>query len=276
MTMHSAALSPVPSPLAGRGFLFDSRPFEVSFLDVRRPDAVPLLHRRLAAEGIAFLEGIASEEQALTLARTLGEIRHHRDSEPSGLTRIACHADLAAKPGFKGFSTAALFPHTDQSCLAEPSPYLLQVCRSQAGIGGASVLVEGRELYRELARSFPQLLGYLLEERAAMFSDGKNLHCGPIFESLADGSTGIRFRYDSCVFFSPQLTPHVGYFLQLIERHVQRVELQPGQAYVINNRSWLHGREPFRGEREMWRLLLDGSALEASTGFMLSDQPVVA
>lgn len=249
-------------------------PLEPTFLDARRADTPNAVRRELAEEGIAFLKGLSSEEDALGLARGLGAIFPHRDSEPSGLTRIVCRAAIAGQPGFKGFSADALFPHTDQSCLEDPSLFLLQVCRQQAGTGGSSVLVDGRELYRTLSRSFPELLGYLGGPRATVFSDSRNSHCGPVFETMADGGIGVRFRYDSCAFFSPQVAPHVGYLLKLIEQHVHRIDLRPGQAYIINNRWWLHGREAFRGDREMWRILLkagDGPFRGARVGFPSPD-----
>lgn len=245
-------------------------PLQPAFLDVRRADTPWAVRRSLADEGIAFLKGLANEEDALELARSLGSIFPHRDSEPSGLTRIVCHAAIAGQPGFKGFSADALFPHTDQSCLEEPSLFLLQVCCQQAGTGGSSVLVDGRELYRSLSRSFPELLGYLSSPRATLFSDSRNSHCGQIFETMEDGGIGVRFRYDSCAFFSPQVAPHVGYLLKLIEQHVHRLDLRPGHAYIINNRWWLHGRESFLGDREMWRILLkagDGPFSGARVGF---------
>ena len=238
------------------------------FHDAGRPEAPALVRQDLETEGIAFLEGLEAEEDALALARSLGEIFPHRDSEPSGLTRILCRAAIAREPGFKGFSADALFPHTDQSCLEEPALFLLQVCREQAGTGGSAVLVDGRELYRDLARSFPELLGYLSGPRAAMFSDGRNSHCGAIFQAVEAGGIAVRFRYDSCGFFSPQLAPHIGYLLKLIEKHANRIDLHPGQAYIINNRWWLHGRESFLGEREMWRILL-----KAGTGPFAGARP---
>lgn len=276
MLSHTAPFSVPSMPPAGGIALAasETKTSSVHFLDAQRPDVVDRVRHNLEEEGIAFLDGISTEEDALGLARALGEIFPHRDSEPSGLTRILCRAAIAARPGFKGFSTDMLFPHTDQSCLEEPSLFLLQVCKEQAGLGGNAVLVDGRAVYEDLARRFPELLGHLGGDRAAVFSDGRNTHCGPIFESMADGSIGARFRYDSCVFFSPQLTPHVGYFLKIVESYVRQVALHPGQAYIINNRWWLHGREAFMGEREMWRILLkagDGPFAGARVGFQLTE-----
>lgn len=243
-------------------------------LDASRPDSVERIRLGLSATGLVFLEGLATEAAALALSAKLGEIFPHRDSEPSGLTRIQCRLAIAGQPGFKGFSADRLFPHTDQSCLEEPAQFLVQVCKEHAGTGGDSTLVDGRGVYRDLARSFPELLGYLGSPRSAVFSDGRSIHCGAIFEALADGSIGVRFRHDSCIFFSAHITPHIGYFLQLIDKHTQRFALDAGQAYVINNRWWLHGREAFRGEREMWRILLrarQSSAAEAAVGFALGE-----
>jgi hypothetical protein len=273
--MQTQKGSPVSRPaaegLAAGAFAPSSAP---ELLDASRPGIAARVQRGLSAEGLVFLEGIESEGDALALSRELGEIFPHRDSEPSGLTRIQCRMAVAGQPGFKGFSADRLFPHTDQSCLQEPAQFLVQVCKEQAGTGGDSVLVDGRGVYRDLARSFPELLGYLGSPRSAVFSDGCNVHCGAIFEALEDGSLGVRFRHDSCIFFSAQITPHIGYFLQLIERHTRRFALDPGQAYVINNRWWLHGREAFLGEREMWRILLrakESSAPGAAVGFTLAE-----
>lgn len=245
------------------------------FLDLGLPDAIEKAISSFGRNGLVFLDGISTEEDALKIARECGEILPHRDSEPSGLTRILCKAAIAGQPGFKGFSADKLFPHTDQSCLKDPARVLVQVCREQAGTGGGSVFVDGLAIYQDLARNFPELLGYLISPRAAVFSDGQSSHCGAIFETLEDGSIGVRFRHDSCMFFSAQLAPHIGYLIQLIERHTLRLVLNPGQAYIINNRRWLHGRESFLGEREMWRILLkpaEGPMVGVPEGFVFRGQ----
>jgi alpha-ketoglutarate-dependent taurine dioxygenase len=251
------------------------------FIHASLTDRATRITDHLEERGIAFIEGITSDTEAIAIARSIGEIVPHRDSEASGLTRIVHRPEIAGARGYLGFSSEALFPHTDRSSLPSPPGLLMQVCWQRAGTGGAATLADGRRILASLSGNFPELLSHLRAPAAAIFSDGVSHRMSPIFEELEDGSTAVRFRFDSGIFFSGPLSSRVHELLSVVRSHVVTLDLRPGQAYIVNNRWWLHGRQAFQGSREMWRLLVQpvrGSAIKARLreGFVVADELAVA
>lgn len=73
---------------------------------------------------------------------------------------------------------------------------------------------------------------------------------------LPDGSICLRFRYDSLGYYTAPVCTVLPIFLNLLERHTISFTLQKQQGYILQNGRWLHGRTAFRGEREMYRVLV--------------------
>jgi alpha-ketoglutarate-dependent taurine dioxygenase len=211
---------------------------------------------RLQETGFVLVDHLRSEDEAITLAEGLGDIYAHRDSEPSGLTRIRVWDAGGERAGYRGFTGKALLPHTDRSCLADPPDLLIQACARCSVDGGASIVADGRLLYDVLFKEEPELLREMMAASAARFDDGENVYIGPLFEALADGSISLRLRIDDCIFVSGTLALKFSKLLDYIDKLTWRFSLRPGQAYIVNNRWWLHGREAFEGGREMWRILV--------------------
>jgi alpha-ketoglutarate-dependent taurine dioxygenase len=228
------------------------------------PDAI---RRTLQEHGLAVVEGLTSEFLATELASALGTIIPHRDSEVSGMTRIKFDSSRAGTAGLQGFSGQALFPHTDRSCLESPPHLILLVCAQQSEEGGVTTMVDGPELMEALKCDFPELLQEMCSPAAACFDDGEYRYKGPLFENARDGSTCVRLRNDRLAFFSAPLADKLKELYSVILAMTRRFELQAGQAYVVNNRRWLHGREAFKGDREMWRYLINWSPPSNGIGF---------
>jgi alpha-ketoglutarate-dependent taurine dioxygenase len=231
------------------------------------PDAI---RQTLQEHGLAIINGVTTESVATELATTLGTVIPHRDSESSGMTRIKFDGSRAGNAGQQGFSGQALFPHTDRSCLASPPHLILLVCARQSEDGGVTTVVDGPELMDALKCDFPDLLQEMCSPAAACFDDGESRYKGPIFENAPDGSTCVRLRNDRLAFFSAPLADKVKELYSVILAMTRRFELQAGQAYVVNNRRWLHGREAFKGDREMWRYLINWSPPSNGIGFVSS------
>ena len=231
-------------------------------------DLAPEFIRRILQEqGLAILNGVTSEALATDVAETLGTIIPHRDSESSGMTRIKFDGSRAGNAGQQGFSGQALFPHTDRSCLENPPHLILLVCARQSEEGGVTTVVDGPELMDALRCDFPDLLEEMCSPGAACFDDGEYRYKGPLFENALDGSTCIRWRNDRLAYFSAPLADKLKELYSVILTMTRRFELQPGQAYIVNNRRWLHGRDAFKGDREMWRYMINWSPPSHGLGF---------
>ncbi|GAA4875861.1 hypothetical protein GCM10023222_35060 [Saccharopolyspora cebuensis] len=207
---------------------------------------------KLVEDGIVLVDGIHDQGDLLDLARSLGVVTPHRDSDGDGVTTIATIGALGQRSGFAGFSTDALNPHTDRSGIPCPPTLLLMACRQPATVGGECVLIDGRAVHRDLARFEPQALHALTTPRSALFGGAGYL--GSLFEPTTDGLVAVRVRFDDLAQFSPDVTRWLPALRDAIDRHTITVNLSAGQGYVLNNRRWLHGRRAFTGQRKMYRV----------------------
>lgn len=230
----------------------------IEFLSVKSRCDLRRAERLLCADGLFFFCDIETEQDAIDFAAHFGDIVPHRDSEPSGITRI-CHSEVEpVSDAYRGFSSAALFPHTDRSSLQSPPPFLMQVCYRQSGIGGESTLVNIPKLLAVVSEQDQSVLEVLQDPTHAIISDGKTTYRGPLLEQAGDGSLSFRFRNDNCIYMTPRLSDVFGRLLREIERLTMTCKLPEGCGYLVHNGWWLHGRTAFSGPREMWRILLDG------------------
>lgn len=175
-------------------------------IDLHRPGGLDQLTDALRAQGLAVFTGVADRAEALQLARSLIMVRRHRDGDLDGVTTIAQRADVAQRPGFAGFSDRKLLPHTEGTTLPRPPGALILICARAAHAGGDSVLVDGREVYDEIARSDPAMLQVLCEPRSAYFGGGHG-HLGSIFTPARDGRVTLRLRLDHLARLSPAAPP---------------------------------------------------------------------
>jgi alpha-ketoglutarate-dependent taurine dioxygenase len=209
----------------------------------------------LNQQGIAFFDSFTSKDQLIALAQYVGEVYFHRDSDEQGITYVKnSSANLAS--GFYGFSSKGLPLHTDRSTVSEPPNALILACAQNSSYGGETLLSDGREILQDLTQGFTDWTHPLVAGKSVIFDDGQNAYKGNVFVKEDDGSYTLRYRRDEFAFFSSTLLPELAELEKAILKHSFKRNLKEGQGYVINNRWWLHGREPFSGDREFLRVLL--------------------
>lgn len=233
--------------------LHTSSAVEQHRIDLTASDAHRALVTKLAADGIALIDGVRDQATLLDLARSLGSITPHRDSSADGVTTIANLGKVGNQSGFAGFSTDALDPHTDRSGVPSPPTLLLMACRQPAATGGKCIAIDGQAVYAELAETEPEALRALSKPRSALFG-GATGHLGAVFERSPDGIVAVRLRFDELAQFDPETTRWLPALRNSIERHAITFSLDAGHGYVLNNRRWLHGRHAFTGQRRMYRV----------------------
>lgn len=208
---------------------------------------------RLKDQGLATFSGAADRASLLDLAHSLLALYLHRDSDPDGVTVITGGAE-DHQPGFAGFSSVGLHPHTERSGVAEPPQLLMLCCITAAASGGASQLVDGARLYQEVALTDPALLQILTAPRSVFFG-GAAGYLGSVFEDAGTGRMTIRFRLDELAQFSPEVTHALPLLTSLIREHADTADLGRGEGLILDNTRWLHGRSPYTGSRIMLRIL---------------------
>ncbi|MGN9805586.1 TauD/TfdA family dioxygenase [Micromonospora sp. L32] len=230
---------------------------DLPHVDLRDPDSTSRILNGLITHGIALFQGGIERNDLLCAARSLIRIRTHRDSDSDGVTTIAQRP--AAKDGeasLAGFTDRQLWPHTDGSAVCRPPRVLMLACLRPAQIGGSSHLVDGRDLYDEIARTEPAMLAALSKPRSACFGGGPG-HLGAVFEQTTEGRTAVRLRLDELARFAPMLALSIDRLRVLVEQLTIPVDLRECQGYVLVNDRWLHGRTGFAGNRLMLRIIGD-------------------
>jgi alpha-ketoglutarate-dependent taurine dioxygenase len=240
---------------------------ELPHVDLRDPDRTAQIVRGLIMHGITIFGGGIGRDDLLRAARILTTIRTHRDSDSDGVTTIAQRPVLADGTSLAGFTDGGLSPHTEGSALDRPPRVLMLACIRPAQVGGRSHLVDGRDLYDEIARTDADMLAALSAPRSAYFGGGSG-HLGAVFQRTGQGRIAVRLRFDELARFSPTLMLCIDRLRTLAQDLAIALDLREGDGYILLNDRWLHGRTQFAGHRLMLRIIGDPLARhELPSGF---------
>jgi alpha-ketoglutarate-dependent taurine dioxygenase len=231
-------------------------PFATFYLNIAEEHAEKQIERALLWNGIITFDAIRSTKELLHLCRRLGAIVKHRDADETGLTRIVKRSPEQSISSYQAFTDSHLTLHTDGTSILDPAPLIVLWCAQPAEEGGASLFVDGKHIYQLLLKAHPQLLEALAMPASAIFAGSTTPIYSSVFQTFADGTISIRFRYDSLGYYSTPVCAALPVFLDLLNQYKISFLLQKHQGYIIHNRRWLHGRTAFRGEREVYRVLV--------------------
>ncbi|MEW2582916.1 TauD/TfdA family dioxygenase [Streptomyces virginiae] len=209
---------------------------------------------RLGTTGMALVSGLTTRAQTLAFAERLMAVVPHRDSDPDGLTTLRNIGRRVAQPGFAGFGSGELLPHTERSSVPQPPRLMLLVCQQPAVSGGSVLLSDGRSIHAHLAEHAPDALEALCRPGTAFYGDGGG-HASQVFTVHPDGRVTLRLRQDSLAQFSPLVQPYLPDLRRAISAVQHRLLLKAGEGYVIDNHRFLHAREAFDGDRLCLRAL---------------------
>jgi len=225
-------------------------------VDLREPDTTAQIMTGLTTHGITVFHSAVRRDDLLRVARSFMTIRLHRDSDSDGVTRIARRPAPVDAPSLAGLTGRKLWPHTEGTAVDQPPRILMLACIRPAQSGGRSPLVDGRDLYDEIAHTDPAMLAALSAPRSACFGGGP-CHLGSVFQQTVRGQVTVRLRFDELARFSPTLTPYLDRLRTLVRQRAITIDLRAGHGYILLNDRWLHGRTRFTGHREMLRIIGD-------------------
>ncbi|MGW3808729.1 TauD/TfdA family dioxygenase [Micromonospora sp. NPDC005113] len=239
---------------------------DLPHVDLRDPDRTARILSGLTTHGIAIFQGGIERNDLLCATRSMIRIRTHRDSDSDGVTTIAQRpAANDGETSLAGFTDRELWPHTEGSAVCRPPRVLMLACLRPAQTGGRSHLVDGRDLYDEIARTEPAMLAALSTPRSAYFGGGSG-HLGAVFEQTPEGRIAVRLRLDELARFAPMLVPFIDRLRALVQLQTIPVDLREGHGCILLNDRWLHGRTRFTGDRLMLRIIGDPLSTYALPG----------
>ncbi|MGW4562788.1 TauD/TfdA family dioxygenase [Streptomyces sp. NPDC004561] len=225
------------------------------------PHALPHFIGELRPEGleerIKESDGLLTfscpdDETLLRAAQSVGEVMLHRDSDARGITPIR----LTEGKTDVGLTTGELLAHTDRPAIGEPPRYLFLRCERASGEGGETVLYRGADVARHLTEHDRPALEAVTAPDAAIFRTGDHEHTGPIL-GIADGEVvDVRLRFDRFVHFSWDAVRALPAFRSALAAVATTFALRPGEGYLLDNRTWFHGRTAYTGDRELSRIMV--------------------
>ncbi|KAL2868584.1 HAD-like domain-containing protein [Aspergillus lucknowensis] len=209
-----------------------------------------VIKMELRKNGIAFLS-IDDGESLRKLGNEHGVVIRPRNEGPdgSGISNIRFAPSLVGK----GYSSDALYFHTDRSGWDVPPHLLGSSLKSRSAAGGESILADTRCIVKEIKEMNDGLYELLTSSKHASFrSDDDVFVPRPIY----DEKSGIfRFRFDDGIQLSAPLVLRFTQLLEIFFRHSFTVALKEGQGYLLDNHRYLHARTSFTGSRELLRVL---------------------
>ncbi|WP_328470605.1 TauD/TfdA family dioxygenase [Streptomyces sp. NBC_00448] len=229
--------------------------FAKRYIDLRATTALTdVITSQLRDVGLVTLDGLQSRAAVVALASALMRIAPHRDSEPDGLTVVQDTGRHTARSGFAGLTNVELAAHTERSGAPAPPRLMLLACGRPAASGGECVLIDGHDVYTDLARHHPDAAEALSDERAGLFG-GQNGTFSPVFRHHPSDRISIRLRLDDLALWNPLARRFIPALTAAISRHRQAIRLDTGDAYLLDNHRWLHARTAFTGPRLLYRAL---------------------
>ena len=217
-----------------------------------------VIEQRLRRTGLIVLDGLTSRAAVLDLVSQIMTITSHRDSDDDGLTTLRDTGYHAQRPGFAGFTSAELAPHTERSGTPAPPRLMLLVCDRPAEQGGECLLTDGRSVHIDLFTRHPEAVRVLSQPRTAFFGAGEGAgggHPSQVFTAGPEGRVSVRLRLDGLARWSPLVQPYLSELRAAAVAHQITLRLGAGQGYLLDNTRWLHARAAFTGPRLCRRAL---------------------
>lgn len=216
---------------------------------------INIFHNLVERQGFVLINGVNSDLEGVNIAKTWGTISANIDANKNGITTISNDFLGENIKNRRAFSNLDLYPHTDRSPTRHPPDILFNWVVKPSLEGGESVLVDGVKIFNYLRLNNPKESDILQEKDVAMFFDGIDSFIGPIFKKKGK-RISIRFRNDSCI----KIKPHAKYAIECLKKAIflfkKSYSLGVGDAYLLDNHRFLHGREKYTGERIISRVLI--------------------
>lgn len=225
----------------------------------------------LSTHGYAVIDAWDAEVATLKeISEHFGRVQSHIRADASGVvgisTEVVVNRDWEKyRSEYIGVNSEEFLPHTDGSYLHGlvrqgdeyielfPPKMLVLQCSQSAAVGGGNVLIDGQQVYRDLAKKHPGYLEALSRKGCVAYcrDDQIALDCA-VFETLDDGAIMLRFRYDGAAYVANWALEafhavQKDYFAN--PRYQSQLKLTRGQILLIDNYRMLHGRDAFSSDQ---------------------------
>jgi len=217
---------------------------------------IAALYSKIQDKGWAVVESPEESdprEALLSLRSLFGGVVRHPSSGEEGLVAV----DNAYRP------SRGMLPHTDGTYYPVPPAVICLQCSVAAESGGATTIVDAKDIYVSLQQNCPDELPVLFEPVVGVRRDDKYVESSVL--KRFDGKIQIRFRVDETIRLNlrPEAVKPFTFIKEYVEeeRNQLQFKLSPRQILIADNSRILHGRTAYdpSEERCMYRLHLDGA-----------------
>ncbi|MFI0912455.1 TauD/TfdA family dioxygenase [Streptomyces abikoensis] len=250
--------------MAVNGQRRNARLFKAHLVPGWDDDAGQVIADQLERTGLVTLTGLTSAQDIAGIAAQVMDTSPYQGEEPYGLHGICDTREHAHRIDGAVHTRGPVDLHTCGAALRWPPRLILLACVQKARKGGEVLLADSRALYVDLLRSRPDAAHALSLPRAAHFGLEAESFFAPVFKLLAGQLDAVRLRQDGFVRWPEHTQPYVPVLRSLLARHQQAITLRPGEAVLLDNARWLHGRTAFTGNRLFFRA--EGAALIPTDG----------
>ncbi|MGK5543539.1 TauD/TfdA family dioxygenase [Streptomyces sp. URMC 127] len=236
-------------------------------------DGLKVIVEQLERTGLVTLTGLTTAQDVADFAAQVMDTSPYPGAGPYGLHGICDTREHAHRIDGAVLTRGPVDLHTCGATLRWSPRLVLLACAQKARTGGEVLLADGRALNVDLLRSRPDAAQALSLPRAAYFGSGTQAFFAPVFKIRAGRLSAVRLRQDGFLRWPEHTQPYVPVLRSLLARHQQAISLRSGEAVLLDNARWLHGRTGFTGNRLFYRA--EGQLLpppgsetwpEASTG----------
>ncbi|NEQ84416.1 MAG: TauD/TfdA family dioxygenase [Moorea sp. SIO2I5] len=202
-----------------------------------------------------------SIEDFLLLTEIFGNLTRHNRADERGIVPIR---PMAGYSEYLGASNEPHFLHTDGPFEKNPPKVMALQCEVPDPIGGFSLLVSSKAIYKYLAEQDYNGLKLLFDPNIFSIKRDNQFHKRAIF-NLKNNRVEMAFR-DNDGKASVSVLPEASRAFNLIREFVNNpknqivFKLEKGQILITDNTSVLHGRTGFsiNSTRKLNRLNFDG------------------
>lgn len=212
-------------------------------------------------------------ESFLCVANMLGRIQRHVRSKGDGSVDILPSDNSYAvsseeseswmqhRDQYLGTTNKKMSPHTDGSYLhglkiedglcvvVGPPKFILLQCVRPASKGEGNILIDSREIFRELVHREPGLARILMTPGCISFCRDDQIALErAVYEAHPSGRYRIRFRFDFTTYAPEWAIPSLERFVsKYYSNPIYRtyISLRENQILVLDNFRMLHGRPSF-------------------------------
>ncbi|MFQ6197058.1 TauD/TfdA family dioxygenase [Streptomyces sp. NPDC000405] len=232
---------------------YGRRLFDARRVNAAHPELADTVHRQLEAAGLVTFTGLHSVHAVNDVVAEVMNTASFQGPGPYGLHEVRDTRRHAHRADAVDLTRASVELHTSGAALRKPPRLVLIACINPGHMGGQTRLADGHAVFGDLLRERPDTAHALSRKGASLLGRGDDVFPARVFTVRVDRAPVVRLRQDGLVRWPTDSQPHLPVLRNYLALSTMSVTLRAGEAYLLDNHRWLHGRTAFTGPRHFYR-----------------------